>query len=193
MREASERRTVTDTDSCAFLVYTNQQPTRGRPRLYAFNMKKSLLLIFLLICTLSLSAESTDALILHMISGNQVTYVLDETPVVSFKGEELVITTLKNTVSYQASDVIKFTYTCNSTSMVDDTKRSDAIFKLENDVLHAYNLEPLSKISIYNMEGKLVASDNVGPNGEITLAIPQASGSVLLVKTSVANFRLMKP
>lgn len=128
-----------------------------------------------------------------MISGKQVTYMLDELPVVSFKDEELVITAHTNIVSYQVADVVKFTYSYVNPSKIDNIKASDTIFKFEGNVLHAYNLEPLSKISIYNVDGSLITSADAGTNGELSLLLPQSSGSVFVVKTSVANFKLMKP
>lgn len=156
-------------------------------------MKKSLLLNCLLIYSiLTVSAESFDALILHMTSGKQVTYMLDELPVVSFKGEELIITTQMNAVSYQAGDVVKFTYSNIDPAKVYETKMYNTMFKLEGNVLHAYNLEPFSKVFIYDMAGALITSADTGAKGEVNLSLPQSSGSVFVVKTSIANFKLMK-
>ena len=157
------------------------------------NMKKSLLLFLLLTCVLKVSAESNNALVLHMATGKQVTYMLDELPVVTFNGEELVITTHLNVVSYQVGDVVKFTYSYVDPALVGGVKMSDAMFKFEGDVLHANNLEPFSTVSIYSVDGTLIISAKTGTKGDINISLPQVSGCVYVVKTSVANFKLMKP
>ena len=52
MREASNSRTVTDTDSCAFCLSTNLMPTRGRPRHTLIPMKQKLLKNLVLLATI---------------------------------------------------------------------------------------------------------------------------------------------
>ena len=156
-------------------------------------MKKIFLLICFLICVFKVSAENNNALVLHMANGKQVTYLLDELPVVTFNGEELVITTHLNMVSYEARDVTKFTYSYIDPSIVLGFKNANTMFKFDGDVLYAYNLQPLSTVSIYNLDGILVTSANTGKGGNISISLPQVSGSVYVVKTSVANFKLMKP
>lgn len=155
-------------------------------------MKKGLLLICLLICVLRVSAESINALMLHMTSGKQIICMLDELPVVSFKGKELVLISRTDIISYQADEIVKFTYTYVNTTMVGETRKLSTMFKLEDNVLCAYNLEPLSKVFIYNMDGMLITSADTGRNGEVTISLPQSSNSVFVVKTSVANFKLIK-
>lgn len=158
-----------------------------------FKRIKKILLICLLICFSKVSAENINALVLHMVSGKQVAYMFDELPIVSFKGEELVVTTSKNVVSYQVDDVVKFTYSDINSSIVDETKKANIIFKFEGDILRVYNLEPLSTVSIYSLDGSLVVSADVGITGEIILSYPQSVGNVFIVKTSVANFKLIRP
>lgn len=156
-------------------------------------MKKIILLICFLICVFKVSAENNNALVLHMANGKLVTYLLDDLPIVTFEDDELVITTPNNVVSYQDGDVVKFTYSYVDPSKVSQTTMSDTMFKFEGNVLCAYNLEPLSDVSVFSVDGALITSAKTGANGEITLSIPQQSGNVVVVKTSVANFKMMKP
>ena len=46
---------------------------------------------------------------------------------------------------------------------------------------------------MFAVDGARITSAKTGANGEITLSIPQQSGNVVVVKTSVANFKMMKP
>ena len=156
-------------------------------------MNKILILFLFVVSVFKVSAENNNALVLHMANGKLVTYLLDDLPIVTFEDDELVITTPNNVVSYQDGDVVKFTYSYVDPSKVSQTTLSDTMFKFEGNVLCAYNLEPLSDVSVFSVDGALITSAKTGANGEITLSIPQQSGNVVVVKTSVANFKMMKP
>ena len=156
-------------------------------------MNKILILFLFVVSVFKVSAENNNALVLHMANGKLVTYLLDKMPIVTFEDDELVITTHNNVVSYQDGDVVKFTYSYVDPSKVAQTTMSDTMFKFEGNVLCAYNLEPLSDVSVFSVDGALITSAKTGANGEITLSIPQQSGNVVVVKTSVANFKIMKP
>ena len=156
-------------------------------------MNKILILFLFVVSVFKVSAENNNALVLHIANGKLVTYLLDDLPIVTFEDDELVITTPNNVVSYQDGDVVKFTYSYVDPSKVSQTTMSDTMFKFEGNVLCAYNLEPLSDVSVFSVDGALITSAKTGANGEITLSIPQQSGNVVVVKTSVANFKMMKP
>jgi len=98
-----------------FEKMSNFAEKRGMMAVYLYNnnhyMKMKLtLLLFSLLTAIQVQAEEINALVLHMASGKQVTCLLDEQPVVTFKGDELVLTTHMNVVSYKAADLQKFTY-----------------------------------------------------------------------------------
>ena len=156
-------------------------------------MNEILILFLFVVSVFKVSAENNNALVLHMANGKLVTYLLDDLPIVTFEDDELVITTPNNVVSYQDGDVVKFTYSYVDPSKVAQTTFSDTMFKFEGNVLRAYNLEPLSDVSVFSVDGSLITSAKTGANGEITLSIPQLSGNVVVVKTSVAKFKMMKP
>ena len=137
------------------------------------------------------SAENVNALVLHLTSGNQVTCMLDEKPMVTFKSDELVITTHMNVVSYQASDVMKFTYTYADPTNISSV-RTSSTFSFNGKVLLVSNLAPSSQVSVYTVDGILVASAKTGKNGSAALTLPEQSGAVYVVKTSVANFKITK-
>ena len=156
-------------------------------------MRKLFLLLLSLICVSKVTAERVNALVLNMVTDKQVIFMLDDLPIVTFEEGELVITTPNSVVSYQEDDVVKFTYSYVDPSKVSQTTMSDTMFKFEGNVLCAYNLEPLSDVSVFSVDGSLITSAKTGVNGELSLSIPQQSGNVVVVKSSVAKFKMMKP
>lgn len=138
------------------------------------------------------SAENVNALVLHLTSGNQVTCLLDEKPVVTFKSDELVITTHMNVVSYQASDVAKFTYIYADPTDISSVRIGSA-FSFNGKTLQVSNLTPSSQVSVYTVDGILVTSAKTDNHGSVSLTLPKQSGAVYIVKTSVANFKITRP
>lgn len=56
-----------------------------------------------------------NAMVLHLVSGKQVTYDLDRKPVIKFSGEDMIINANGYFDRYKSDDVKKFTYSLNQT------------------------------------------------------------------------------
>lgn len=152
-----------------------------------------ILFITMLFCTLSSSAEDINALMLHLASGKQVVCLLDEKPLVTFSGGDLELTTHMNKVSYQSADVLKFTYLYADPSGISQVELSHNMFSLSENRLSFTGLEPDTNITVYTAEGILVASAKTNNNGAASITLPEQSGKVYIVSTSVANFKITKP
>ena len=149
-------------------------------------------LAFMLSPATKASAENVNPLVLHLSPGNRVTCLLDEKPVVTFKSGELVVTTHMNVISYQESDVTKFTYTYADPSDISCMK-SGSTFSFNGKSLQVSGLTPSSQVSVYTSGGVLVTSAKADNNGSATSILPEQSGAVYVVKTSVANFKISRP
>lgn len=155
-------------------------------------MKIFILSLAILFCSLSSWAEGVNALLLHLASGKQVACLLDEQPVVTLRGDELVVTTHMNEVSYQSADVLKFTYLYVEPSGVRQLPMQ-SMFTFGGNTLSIVGAEPGSQIAVYSVDGVLMASAKAGNKGSASLSLPEQKGKVYVVKTSVANFKITKP
>lgn len=157
-------------------------------------MGKRVFLSFLT-AALSLStwAEDINAMMLHLASGKQVICLLDEKPIVTFSGDELVLTTHMNEVSYQSADVLKFTYLYVDPAGIDQVGVPQSMFSFRGNALSVSGAEPDSQIAVYSVDGALVASAKADKKGAASIILPELSGKVYVVKTSVANFKITKP
>lgn len=153
------------------------------------------LLLSLLMATVALSswAEDINAMMLHLASGKQVICLLDEKPIVTFSGDELVLTTHMNKVSYQSADVLKFTYLYVDPAGINQVGVPQIMFSFCGNALSVTGAEPDSQISVYSVDGALVASTKTNKKGAASISLPEQSGKVYVVKTSVANFKITKP
>lgn len=132
-------------------------------------------------------------MMLHLASGKQVVCMLDEKPVVSFSGDELILTTHMNEVRYQSEDVLKFTYLNVNPTTVNTAEMSQSMFSFSENTLSITGAEPDSPVAVYSVEGILVASAKTDKKGSAIVSLPEQSGKVYVVKTSIANFKITKP
>lgn len=156
-------------------------------------MKRLALSFLMLIGTLSSFADDINAMMLHLSSGKSVICMLDEKPIVSFCGDELILTTHMNAVSYQSSNVLKFTYLYVDPAAVGKVEMSQSMFSFSGNTLTVTGIEPDSQVAVYSVDGVLVASAKTNQKGSATISLPEQSGKVYVVKTSVANFKITKP
>lgn len=156
-------------------------------------MKRILLSFLIAVVALSSWAEDINAMMLHLASGKQVICLLDEKPIVTFSGDELVLTTHMNEVSYQSADVLKFTYLYVDPSGINQVGIPQSLFSFSGNALSVTGAEPDSQIAVYSVDGALVASAKTNKKGAASIVLPDQSGKVYVVKTSVANFKITKP
>lgn len=156
-------------------------------------MKKILLSLLLIVCSTITWAEDIDALKLHLASGKQVVCLLEERPVVTFTNDEVVITTHMHEVRYQSTDVLKFTYINVEEDGIHSPQFDQELIRLDGNNLSLYGLAFDSPVSVYTADGVLVASVKADKRGTVSVVLPEQSGKVYVVKTSVANFKISKP
>lgn len=155
-------------------------------------MKRLLLLVSMSLSALSSWADDINAMMLHLASGKQVVCLLDEKPVVTFRGEELILTTHMNEVCYQSADVLKFTYLYVDPTSVNKVSKQ-SLFSFRENTLSVTGAEPDTQIAVYSVDGVRVASAKTDKAGATSIVLPELSGKVYVVKTSVANFKITKP
>lgn len=156
-------------------------------------MKRILLSFLMAVIALSSWAEDINAMMLHLASGKQVICLLDEKPIVTFSGDELVLTTHMNEVSYQSADVLKFTYLYVDPAGISQAGVPQSMFSFSGNALSVTGAEPDSQIAVYSVDGTLVASTKTNKKGVASIVLPEQPGKVYVVKTSVANFKITKP
>lgn len=158
-------------------------------------MKRRLLSVcfLLLFVAVSASNEEVNALRIHGKSGENVTILLDEKPVVRFDGYDLVVTTHMNVVSYPSADVVKFTYVSVAPDGIRTPGLLDTVFSFEKESVRMANLSPQTRVSVYTVDGRLISSAMTDSSGCASLRLPRQSASVYVVKTSTVTFKIFRP
>ena len=104
-------------------------------------MRKKIYLCFFLSLFCLQGRSGSVQLIVHSKSGATVSYALSEKPVVTYRGDVLVLTTETATVEYPLSDLLKFTF-----GETEDAVESVKMRQSKGD----------GTIRIYNVSGTLV-------------------------------------
>lgn len=157
-------------------------------------MKRHTFLLFVLFLALTASAQDNiNALKLHFVSGRQVAVLLDSEPVITFQGDQFVLSTHMNVVSYNAREICKYTYAEVVPSGITNPNAGDTMFTFTENSIIATHLAQGSSVDVYSVGGTLVASGKADVYGNATIGMPARSGAVYVVKTSVVNFKITKP
>ena len=118
-------------------------------------------------------AEILNALRLHKASGEEVTILLKERPVVTFVSNDLVVTTQSNEVSYPSADIMKF-------------------ISFLGDELQVAHLTPATEVAVYTLDGKCVATATTDAKGAASISLSGQPAAVYVVKTSSVTFKIRK-
>lgn len=155
---------------------------------------RRLLCLTMLFLTIGVTyAEDVNAIVLWLKDNSQIVFKLEEKPIVKFEGNDLVITTGKNTVSYRSNDIRKFTYSnlnANSVGIIPETK---SIFSILDNILTVNNIEPFSKVEIYSVDGLLLCEKETDVNGFVSILLPYSPGNTIVIKTTYSTFKVRKP
>lgn len=138
-------------------------------------------------------AEGVNALVLHLVSGQQVVCVLDENPKVTFRGDQLVLTTHLHEVSYRSDDVQKFTYTYIEGAGIHQLVEPHSVFSFDDNIITTSGLQRNSQVEVYSLDGTLLSVTSVGTDGKTCVALPENVDQTFIVKTSVGTFKIAKP
>ncbi|MCD8235577.1 MAG: hypothetical protein LUD00_02750 [Prevotellaceae bacterium] len=158
-------------------------------------MKRRFLSAILLLSSMAVSAsiDGINALMIHGKSGEKVTILLDEKPAVRFEGDDIVVTTHMNVVSYVSADVVKFTYVSVTPDGMSNPGLFGAVFSFGNDFVRMENQAPHIRVSIYSVDGKLLSSVMTDSKGCASMQLPEPTAAVYVVKTPSSTFKISRP
>lgn len=155
-------------------------------------MQKKLLLLSLLFVVSSLFAFSENALKIHTKTGNDITFLCRKLPVITFSDKDIIVKTYMNEIHYSSAEVTKFTYINVDVSGIDGIKQNGALFIFEENVIKAFNLFPHTKVSLYTIEGKLVALGTTDDKGCISIQLNTITDTVYILKSESITFKIYK-
>lgn len=160
-------------------------------------MKKTILFLSMMLAIVGsawANSGGRNALRIHAKSGTNVTILLDETPKVTFQGDDVVIASQKQVLSYPSSDVVRFTYEAvDATGINSSSALSGLQVSFGEQTVCVSGLQSQTSVSIYALDGKLFSSASADKRGIATLVLSEVPGNVYVLKTSSLTLKIRKP
>lgn len=154
-------------------------------------------LVALILCAVSLPAAAqsdSPKLVVWQKNGEKVVFDLDKRPETTFGGGVLTIKTTTATVSYQLSNILRYTYENVKETGV-ETLPADRSIKINErgDEVTFRNLKPGTVVSLYDLGGLLLEQRKAESLNPLTISVRNRPGGVYIVKSGNETIKLMKP
>ena len=156
-------------------------------------MKRYLLTALVLFAAVALWAQNTVAI--HQADGQVATFAFTEKPVVTYSGNDLVLTTTKTSVQYPIYKLkkIDFNVSFDDLTGIEAAKeKADAQLRFRDGTLTVHGGEAGSHVYIYNMKGMQVGKYRLDSNGNATIPLSGLSKDFYVVKSKRFTFKFRK-
>ena len=128
--------------------------------------------------------------------GRIIGYPVEEEPLVEIGDELLTLTTKNATVGYAYESVLKFTFEDASVDNPVTEIAMPAVAPMQMNFnaegVSLSGLIPSSQVSIYDMQGVLVATQSADSEGFVYLSTSRYPHGVYIVKTEKSNYKILK-
>lgn len=154
-------------------------------------MKRIITLSLLVI--LAIPAISQNTLTVHQKDGQQFSYGFEEKPVVTFTDNNLIIKSTSVEVSYELSQLAKFTFD-NIDTDVENIKEdiSKASITLDEYTVKISGAKPGITVSLISSDGKLLHSYKTDKEGSVIFSISELSEGTYIITSESLTFKVLK-
>lgn len=155
-------------------------------------MKKILLTLVALLTAGVATALASNALVVHMKSGETQTYVLlDEEPTIGFAGDSIVITAKSAEARYAMADVDFFNYDANAVTAIDGVSGQNGMTRSGNSLV--FNGLPAgSPVLVYAMGGQLSIKAKADEQGHAEVSLSSLPAGVYIVRAHNVSAKITK-
>ena len=158
-------------------------------------MKTKLTLLTLLL-TIAAGLWAENAVAIHQVDGQVATFAFTEKPVVTYSGNDLVLTTTKTSVQYPIYMLKKIDFDVSFddlTGIESVEKKADAQFRFQDGALCISGGEPGTMVYLYNLKGIKAGQYRLDAKGSATVPMQGLGRDVYIVKTQSFTFKFRKP
>lgn len=152
-------------------------------------MKKGLLLLMLVVSALSVMAEN--AIVVWQRNGAKTEFSFKQNPKTSYNGNNFVISTDDQEVSFNVLTLQKVTFILDSDSGIKDVK-VDAKFRFHDNVIDVSGAAPGSLLRIFSIKGNLCGKFIVDNDGRISVDLGSYTSGVYIINLGKASYKVIK-
>jgi len=164
-----------------------------------FDIKPYLILLMIVIGSLTTRANDNHYLLalkyLDDGGNTKTSYVkLADKPIVTLASEKLEISSSNIALLYEK--VVSISFVDSETTIIDgvlsDDKLVPRIISFDGTKLILSGIESKSKISLYTIDGKIVANEFANDMNEVVISMSSLPNAAYIVKTNKKSFKIIK-
>lgn len=155
-------------------------------------MLKKLGALAALLLACSWSAEAQNAVKMTQADGEEVIFLLSDTPSVSFDDDSIVVTCNDEKITCDLTGGISFEFINFENSSVESIESVTPVFKVNNSFIEAANLIPGSPVIISDLSGKIMYSSYIDANGYVYVTVEDYPAGVYIFNSKDKNFKFYK-
>ena len=129
------------------------------------------------------------SVVVEQVSGVKNVYSFTDSPQIRYADNVVKFTSSKNTLELDADAVSKVYLSKDENAGVESLEADAVHYFIADGHLAVSGLEAGSVVSLYNLDGVLLASENAGTDGKVSLSLLQ-SGTVV-VKANNKSFKII--
>ncbi|MBP5258090.1 MAG: T9SS type A sorting domain-containing protein [Prevotella sp.] len=141
------------------------------------------------------TAMASNELVIHLTSGITQRFVLlNEEPVITFSGSDVIIKTSNTEVTYSMKEIEYFNYEDRIDTAISGVE-TDGVnngMSLNGDMIVFSGLPAGSKIYIYGAGGQLMTTETVGDDGCANVSLSDFQRGIYLVKAANISTKITK-
>lgn len=157
---------------------------------------KTRLITLSLLLTFSITAMwAQNAVAIHQVDGQVATFAFTEKPVVTYSGNDLVLTTTKTSVQYPIYMLKKIDFDVSFddlTGIESVEKKADAQFRFQDGMISVVGGESGSQVFLYSMSGTKVGQYRLDGSGHIDIPVQHLSKGIYIIQTKHFTFKFRK-
>lgn len=119
-------------------------------------------------------------------------YMLADKTQVRFAGANLRVVSSKADVTYQLSDILRFTYETRSTTGISELRTTQAEVDYKDGQFVISGIKAGGSVNVYSLEGKLVKQLTAQRSGTYRFSLASLSKGVYIVKADNVTYKIMK-
>ena len=140
------------------------------------------------------AATSYKSLLVTMKNGNETEFKFSATPVATFEGADMKITTENgaSVVTMPVADVEKMTIVDDKSEVKEIAGTTRATFIIRDTEILGTGFAPNAGVALYSIAGTLLQRGNADDNGCFSISIPDGAKGTYIVKAGDRSFICIK-
>ena len=153
-------------------------------------MKKFLLSLTLMLATVAAWAE--DGFYVVTTSGERTCYLFEDKPVLTFEGDNLVITCLGDAVIYRMSDLDHMEFVEDQPVTKLTEVKDIELVRFVGDGVELSGFAAYTTVTIYNLQGQLVGTYSTDESGSLNISLADREQGIYIIKANKSTLKIKK-